>query len=61
MNTWNPGQYSRSCLGKRKHRTKGAATDFLLKFPQVKQHAYKCPFCKFWHVGKKHMTSNTWV
>lgn len=51
---------SRGCLSKLSYRTKSKAikeSDRLFQIvsrpPRIKQHPYKCLFCKFWHLTKQ--------
>lgn len=46
----------KSCTGKIKYETKEAAEEVAgknrLKFYPMKQHVYKCSFCRRYHIGK---------
>jgi hypothetical protein len=46
--------FKKTCLGKHKHNSKGAAEAHLRAMEKVSQDemvAYVCPFCRKWHVG----------
>lgn len=46
---------ARSCTGKHQHKTRNDAMDHLWnlrrKDAAVRMHAYRCKFCKYYHVG----------
>jgi hypothetical protein len=46
------------CEGKVKHKTRPEAKQakiiLLRKFPGIPVSIYRCPYCKFFHVGRDH-------
>ena len=42
-----------SCCGKKKYETKRAANNAIIRTAKKESHAYFCPYCLHWHVGRK--------
>ena len=46
------------CTGKNRYIQKSEATqsciDMRIKYPKYTWAFYLCPYCKFWHTGKKY-------
>lgn len=55
--------YTKSCRGKQKHKSIGLANAHIRALEKIGKerqnlHTYHCPFCRQYHVGRKHDARN---